>query len=190
MGQSARCDPLVPNEVRYRVNPMLRSDRASQTGDRAQGCGGGARSIARGIATVLMVLAGASRLIGGRIRSPTHSSVASINASTPIVRRTNTVSRVNCDRRKRAVCSSVFVRIRNSAGDPRLRSVPHFRLLFELGPLSDHPTAIEKASDTDRLRIINLTGLSLWITCRAARSRCCPMFGLTGHSRWPSRFRG
>jgi hypothetical protein len=35
-----------------------------------QRCGSGARSIARGIATVLMVLAGASRLVGGRIRSP------------------------------------------------------------------------------------------------------------------------
>ena len=120
MGQSARC--LVPNEVRYRVNPMLRSDRASQTGDRAQGCGSGARSIARGIATVLMVLAGASRLVGGRIRSPTHSSVASISASTPNIRRMPTVSRDN-------------VRIRDSTGDLGLHSVAHFSLLFELGPL-------------------------------------------------------
>ena len=55
---------------------------------------------------------------------------------------------------------------------------------------SDYLNAIEEASDTNRLRIINLTSLSLWITCRAERSSCCPMFGRTGHSRWPRRFRG
>ena len=84
----------------------------------AQGCGSGARSIARGITTVFTVLAGASKLVGDLIRSPIHSSVPSINASTPNVRRTNAVSRVNRGRRKWAVCSGVVVRIRNSTGDP------------------------------------------------------------------------
>ena len=100
-----------------------------------QGCGSGARSIARGITTVFTVLAGASKLVGDLIRSPIHSSVPSINASTPNVRRMSAVSRVNRGRREWAVCSGVVVRIRNSTGAPRLRSVPQFRLLFELGLL-------------------------------------------------------
>ena len=36
---------------------------------------------------------------------------------TPLPSVSRSVSRVNCDRRKRAVCSGVFVRIRNSTGD-------------------------------------------------------------------------
>jgi hypothetical protein len=68
--------------------------------------------------TVLLVLADASRLGDGRIRSPAHSSVASNNASTPNIRRMPAVSGDNRGRRKRTLCSGVVVRIRNSTGDP------------------------------------------------------------------------
>jgi hypothetical protein len=46
-----------------------------------------------------------------------------LNEATPNVRRTNAVSRANRGRRKRAVCFGVVVRICNSRGAPRLRSV-------------------------------------------------------------------
>jgi hypothetical protein len=166
-------------EVRVKGLPQLTGEKRLELA--LQSCG--ARQVARGIATVLMVLAGASRLVGGRIRSPTHSSVASNNASTPNVRRTNAVSGVNSGRWKRAVCSSVFVRIYNSTGAPACAASPTSDYYLSLD-LSGYPTAIEEASDTDRLLIINLTGLSLWITCRAERSSCCPMFGRTGRSMW------
>jgi hypothetical protein len=152
-------------EVRVKGLPQLTGERRLELA--LQSCG--ARQVARGIATVLMVLAGASRLVGGRIRSPTHSSVASNNASTPNVRRTNAVSRVNSGRWKRAVCSSVFVRIYNSTGAPACAASPTSDYYLSLD-FSHYLNAIEEASDTNRLRIINLTSLSLWITCRAERS--------------------
>ena len=129
------------------------------------------------IATVLMVLAGASGLIGV-LRSPTDPSMASINANTPNVRRTSTGSRINrgrrerrrfgasCDRCKRAICSGVVIRIRNSTRNAPPKHAQ--RRLFQ--------TTICSLSLTDYLSVIgevwiqvdrgsfNPTGIKLWIS--------------------------
>jgi hypothetical protein len=106
----------------------------------------GRRQVESNIATVLLVLAGASRLGGGRIRSPTHASVASISASTPNIRRMPTVSRDN-------------VRIRDSTGPPpRLQRPP----LRDLSVNLSFNVIIWLYCAS-----LIQTALGPWITCRA-----------------------
>jgi len=130
----------------------------------AQGCGSGARSIARGITTVFTVLAGASELVGDLIRRIAGQSWPPGMGGLLRCRCTHT----QLHRRPPACAAS-------PTSDDYLNL-----------NLSDHPNAIGEGLDKDRLRIINLTSLRLWITARRSVEgavRCSCERGTRSHGR-------